>query len=264
MRLKILLRFPQPEILPWGYPAWLRGLAYTAMQRGLPQVARRLHEEGWMDPEGRRYKPLTYSWLQGLEPDGGGLWVRGTVVWWVSSPLEAVVEALALGLLLEPEVRLGPHPVLVERVEAAPAPVLAGPVTFVTLSPITVSTGERRADRRLVKRYLSPEEPAFAQALVENLRRKAAAFYGQEVKGGLAIQAHPPYRSKLVRVHDTDIRGWMLRLTIDGDPRLLRLGYEAGFGEHTASGFGMVALAPGGRSEGTPAAAPGRSGSSPR
>jgi CRISPR/Cas system endoribonuclease Cas6 (RAMP superfamily) len=46
-----------------------------------------------------------------------------------------------------------------------------------------------------------------------------------------------------VRIHDTDIRGWMLRLTLEGDPRLLRLAYEAGLGEHTASGFGMVAVA---------------------
>jgi CRISPR-associated endoribonuclease Cas6 len=48
-----------------------------------------------------------------------------------------------------------------------------------------------------------------------------------------------------VRIHDTDIRGWMLRLTLEGDPRLLRLAYEAGLGEHTASGFGMVAIASG-------------------
>jgi hypothetical protein len=37
----------------------------------------------------------------------------------------------------------------------------------------------------------------------------------------------------------------MLRLTLEGDPRLLRLAYEAGLGEHTASGFGMVAIASG-------------------
>jgi hypothetical protein len=37
----------------------------------------------------------------------------------------------------------------------------------------------------------------------------------------------------------------MLRLTLEGDPRLLRLAYEAGLGEHTASGFGMIAIASG-------------------
>lgn len=243
MRLKIALRFVRPGRLPWGYPEWLRGLAYTAMRRGLPQVAHRLHEEGWQGPEGRAYKPLTYSWLHGLRPDGSGLWAEGAVTWWVSSPIEAVVEALALGLLLEPEVALGPHPVQVERIEVVPAPALEGSMTCVTLSPITVSTGERRADGRLVKRYLSPEEPGFASALAENLRRKAAAFYGQEIRGEVVIRPQPPYRSKLVRIHDTDIRGWMLRLTLEGDPRLLRLAYEAGLGEHTASGFGMVAVA---------------------
>jgi len=99
MRLKILLRFPKPALLPWGYPEWLRGLAYTAMARGLPRVAQQLHEEGWSHPEGRRYKPLTYSWLHGLRPDRLGLWAEETATWWVSSPIPAVVEALALGLL---------------------------------------------------------------------------------------------------------------------------------------------------------------------
>jgi len=240
MRLKIQLRFPGPCRLPWGYPEWLRGLAYRAMARGLPRVARQLHEEGWSHPEGRRYKPLTYSWLHGLEPDGAGLWARGVVTWWAASPIPAVMEALALGLLLEPEVRLGTYPLTVERIEVEPTPIFRDTVTFTTLSPITVSTGERRADGRLVKRYLSPEEPGFVEALVENLRRKAAAFHGWSIEGGVEIRIHPPYRSKLVRIHNTDIRGWQLSFTISGDPALIRLGYEAGFGEHNASGFGMV------------------------
>ncbi|MCS6964412.1 MAG: CRISPR-associated endoribonuclease Cas6 [Thermoflexus sp.] len=242
MRLKIQLRLLRSGQLPWSYPEWLRGLAYTAMARGLPQVAHQLHEEGWSHPEGRRYKPLTYSWLHGLRPNGSGLWAEGTVTWWASSPIPAVVEALALGLLLEPEVRLGPYPVMVERVEVESAPDFRETMTFTALSPITISTGERRGDGRLVKRYLSPEEAAFGRALAENLRRKAAAFYGRELRGELEIQPHPPYRSKLVRIHDTDIRGWLFSFTVSGDPELIRLGYEAGFGEHTASGFGMVRI----------------------
>ncbi|GBD08606.1 hypothetical protein HRbin22_00847 [Candidatus Thermoflexus japonica] len=254
MRLRILLRFARPSLLPWDYLEWLRGLVYAAMARGLPQVAHQLHEEGWSHPEGRRYKPLTYSWLHGLKPDGSGLWAQGGVTWWVSSPIPAVVEALALGLLIEPEVRLGPYPAVVERIQVEPTPPLGEALTCTTLSPITISTGERRADGKLVKRYLSPEEPEFARALTENLRRKAVAFYGREIEGDVEIRPHPPYRSKLVRVHDTDIRGWMLSFTISGHPELIRLGYEAGFGEHTASGFGMVTVAWEGQLKGAPRA----------
>ncbi|MER3467980.1 MAG: CRISPR-associated endoribonuclease Cas6, partial [Thermoflexus sp.] len=47
MRLKIVLGFPRRSLLPWDYPEWLRGLAYTALGRGVPQIAQRLHEEGW-------------------------------------------------------------------------------------------------------------------------------------------------------------------------------------------------------------------------
>jgi len=239
----ILTRFLQLAMLSWGYPGWLWGLAFTAVGSGLSRVARWPYTEECRQPTGLRYKPLTFSWFHGLLPNGTDLRAERLATWWVSPSVSVVVEGPALGLRLEPKVRLGPHPVMVERTGLDPAPVFGEAVTFTTRSSITLSTGQRRADGKLVNRYLSPEQPGFARALAENLRRKAAAFYGHAIPGDLEIQVHPPYRSKLVRIHDTDIRGWMLSFTVSGPPDLIRLGYEAGFGEHTASGFGMVAVA---------------------
>jgi len=50
------------------------------------------------------------------------------------------------------------------------------------------------------------------------------------------------WRSKLFRVQGTKVRGWEGKFWVEGDPELIRIGYEAGFGERNAQGFGMVKL----------------------
>jgi CRISPR-associated endoribonuclease Cas6 len=198
----ILTRFLQLAMLSWGYPGWLWGLAFTAVGSGLSRVARWPYTEECRQPTGLRYKPLTFSWFHGLLPNGTDLRAERLATWWVSPSVSVVVEGPALGLRLEPKVRLGPHPVMVERTGLDPAPVFGEAVTFTTRSSITLSTGQRRADGKLVNRYLSPEQPGFARALAENLRRKAAVFCRESIPGDLEVRLRTPYSS--------NIRGRML------------------------------------------------------
>ncbi|MEM2591409.1 MAG: CRISPR-associated endoribonuclease Cas6, partial [Thermofilaceae archaeon] len=101
----------------------------------------------------------------------------------------------------------------------------------------------RDAGGRFQKRFLSPEEPDFARVLSDNLRRKAQALSGEVPDGELRFEWLGEPRSKLMRVNDTDIRGWMMRFRVSGPVELIRLGYDAGFGERNAQGFGMVRVA---------------------
>jgi CRISPR-associated endoribonuclease Cas6 len=99
------------------------------------------------------------------------LQTQGLIRWWVASPLEPLVEALALGLLAEPEVKLQ-----IFQVGVVLPPAFTDKMAFATLSPIFVSTGERDGAGRFRKRFLSPEEPDFARVLGDNLNRKAQAL----------------------------------------------------------------------------------------
>jgi hypothetical protein len=142
MRLRLEFRFPNAVTLPWNYLDWLQGLLYDAMRRGLPRVARQVHDVGFRG-EGKRYKLVTFSLLYPARHRrlAEGLQMEGPVLWWVSSPVENLLEAVVLGLLKEPEVRLGPQTVFVERVEVEPPPPWADTMTWRTLSPVCVSTG---------------------------------------------------------------------------------------------------------------------------
>ena len=47
-------------------------------------------------------------------------------------------------------------------------------------------------------------------------------------------------QSKLIDYKGIKIRGWFMHFTIQGNSELIRIGYEAGFGENNSAGFGMV------------------------
>ncbi|MGQ9648304.1 MAG: CRISPR-associated endoribonuclease Cas6, partial [Thermodesulfobacteriota bacterium] len=38
----------------------------------------------------------------------------------------------------------------------------------------------------------------------------------------------------------TKIRGWLMHFTAEGNTDLIKIGYEAGFGENNSAGLGMV------------------------
>lgn len=95
----------------------------------------------------------------------------------------------------------------------------------------------------MVKVFLSPWEGAFQQVLTQNLLNKARAL-GMEPLGGAGVQLKPlvGVRSRLVSVRGIKVRGFEGRFQALGDGLLVRVGYEAGFGERNAQGFGMVGI----------------------
>ncbi len=243
MRISVEFFAPDEILLPWDYLDWLRGLFYRAMERGRPKLAREVHDEGFSGG-GKRYKLVTFSLLypEQYEQTPRGLRVRGRLRWWISSPLESLIEALALGLLMRPEIQLGASVLHVGQIGVLLPPTFAETMTLVTLSPIFASTGFRDAEGRFRKRFLSPAEPDFARVLTENLRRKFSALRDEVLEGELRFEWLDEPKSKLMRVNGVKVRGWMMRFRVSGPADLIRLGYDAGFGERNAQGFGMVCV----------------------
>jgi CRISPR-associated endoribonuclease Cas6 len=233
MRLKVVLEAPSPFFLPWDYPERLRGVVYSALRRWDPGLAAALHNQGLV-AGGRRYKPFTYSWLwpRAVSRQKDGLLMEPPVRWWISSPLAEVLEGVALTISL---------------VEVEGTPDLTPPVVLETLAPIVASTGGEW-EGRFQKVFLEPWDEDFHRVLTQNLRNKAQAL-GERVSEDAWVRLEPlgVVRSRLVKVRDTVVRGFEGRYRALGDPLLLRVGYEMGFGERNGQGFGMVQVAGGER-----------------
>lgn len=242
MRLRIHFESKAPVSLPWHYPQWLMGLFYRWVNAENLALGYRLHEKG-LAAEGHRYKLYTFSWLFGKRPrtTPQGLVLHPPLTWYVSSPLPAVIEALIQGLWKEPEVSLGRHPLTVTRTELLPEALPPGSTPRIrTLSPILVSTLEaREGDSAPRKVFLAPDHPAFSRILTENLQRKLQALERAPVPG--QVQVTPlRTRSRLLTLHGTHLRAYEGTFVWEGPPQLLLLAYQAGLGERTGQGFGMV------------------------
>ncbi|HIE08958.1 MAG TPA: CRISPR-associated endoribonuclease Cas6 [Armatimonadetes bacterium] len=242
MRLKIIFRPEGVAIFGWNYTNYLRGVLYRALERASPPVATALHDLG-LEADGKVYKLLTFSPLFPKEKRvlPTGIQVKGDVVWLASSPLGTLMEALAQGLLELGRVQIGEVECSVRGVEVMPERNFGREARFVTLPPIVASTGIREGGK-LVKKFLSPDHPDFHRVLAQNLARKYRALHGKEPEGSIRFEFHPPFKSKLVEINGTKVRGYKMRLTLRGEPGLIKLAYEAGLGERTAQGFGMLEL----------------------
>ncbi len=239
MRVRIIFQADGPVWFPWHYPEQLQGFAYRTIEKASPELAARLHSEGFVVGS-HRYKLITFSWLypSSAVQKEKGLLMEPPINWWVSSPIAAVMEAFLYGLLTWSEVSLGGQKVFVDKVEVEPCPGFGEEATLETLSPIVASTGVREGER-LHKVFLSPESPDFSRVITENLQRKAVALWGKEMPGEVEVKPLK-YRSRLVTVHGTKVRCYEGVFEVKGTPELLKLGYEAGFGERNFQGFGMM------------------------
>jgi len=244
MRLQVTLEREGPFFLPWRYPELLRGAVYSALRRWDPELAATIHGQG-LAAGGRRYKPFTYSWLRpkSARAQPQGLLMEPPVRWWLSSPLPEVLEAVAGPFLTSGSLNLGGVVLAIGLVEVEPEPELAPPLVLETLSPIVASTAAERAGK-LQKVFLSPWQEDFQRVLAQNLINKAQALERRLPPGAwLRLEPLGQVRSRLVSVSGTFVRGYEGRFRAQGHPLLLQLGYQMGFVERNAQGFGMVKLA---------------------
>lgn len=240
MRLKVTMVSDKKVVVPWNYLHLLHGFVYKAIHRASPKLGEFLHEQGFVVGS-HRYKLLTFSLLYPKKAQARreGLEMVSPISWWVSSPLPAPMEALAMTLLTENQIHIGKVNLTVEHVEVEEMPKFEGKCLFKTLSPIVASTGVRKGDK-LEHKFLSPEEPDFWRVIELNLRRKAQVLGLTVSDEPLKFEVVGKCRSRLYEVQGTKVRGFEFRFWAEGDPVLLKVGYEAGFGERNAQGFGMV------------------------
>ena len=247
MRLRVCLDNSMGSRLPINYQEWLTAAVYGLLAASDADYAAFLHDDGYADEGGRRFKLFTFSWLRGARRtvDGDALrFAPGPLEWQVASPVDAFLTNLATGLLAAGELRVGPATLPITQIETLPAPVLTGTTAFTCLSPLVAALplpGGRT-------RYLRPcDGDAFSEAVRRNLLRKHRLLHGSlPADDRLALTFDPAYLArtgggtKLVTYKDIKIVGAFCPFTATGSTELMEIGYQAGFGEKNAGGFGLV------------------------
>ncbi|GAB6876613.1 CRISPR-associated endoribonuclease Cas6 [Thermaerobacter litoralis] len=181
-------------------------------------------------------------------PDGAPAKIirfAGSVRLTVSSPYAPVVHAVASRALQLGSLRLGSQVVEVESVRFEELPPITPPVTLRARTPITVYSTVNRPDGSRFTYFFEPRSGEFERLVAENLVRKWEAFTGRTYEGpGIQIRWRGAARGHVARFRHGIIKGFTGTFEASGDPALIALGLEAGFGSKNAQGFGLCDLEP--------------------
>jgi CRISPR-associated endoribonuclease Cas6 len=123
-------------------------------------------------------------------------------------------------------------------------PVFEEEMTFRTLSPACIALN-REGIR--YPEYLSPEHPAAADIVRNNLLNKYLTFYGKpfDEPFNFVLQATNQPKPKLIAIKTgtpevTNIKGYLFDFKMQAPKELMRIAYECGIGEKGSMGFGML------------------------
>ncbi|ANF23049.1 CRISPR-associated endoribonuclease Cas6 [Thermococcus piezophilus] len=237
MRFEIRLRPEnEPFRIPFNHQHKLQGLVYRRIQSVNPNLSLSLHNP-------KVPKLLTYSLFMAekreLAEDKSHLLGYRRGFFYFSTPIAKIAEAFIGGLLQKPEVELWGEKFTVEEVQALTEPRKLSGKKFVTLSPIAMTT--KRVQFGKPRSYdLGPNEPEFYDLLKENLREKYVLLYGSKPPEEFEIKVLNAKPKRFEVKPGIFQIAWHLVFRAYGDEGLLRVGYQAGFGEKNSIGFGMV------------------------
>lgn len=158
----------------------------------------------------------------------------------LSSPDKKFIQTFSEGLLTSPNFNLGNCFFTVRKIEILPKIEIGEKCEFYTLSPIYLKTlrivnGEKK------EWDLYPKDGKFYENLHQNLLRRYEAFYGYTLKNDyFEILEVLDFKAKRVKIANSYRRCSLMRFKVIGSKELLHFGYDAGFGEKNAMGFGCV------------------------
>ena len=233
MRAKVSIKKLDNQQLSYDYQYYIASMLLSKLRTVNFELASELHSS--VD-----FKYYTFSWLQGkMKHCATGLDFHEA--WFVlSSPDPTFIRSFSEGLLNKPECTLGRVPFCVTGIEIMPKREIGKKSYFRTLSPMYVKT-QREMNGQLRTWDLYPKDGKFYINLHMNLLHRFEHFHGREpVRDDFDILTRGEMEAKRVRIRDSMRRCSLFHFEVEGSEELLQFGYEAGFGEKTAMGFGCV------------------------
>jgi len=256
MRLKLLLHFEEPFVIPYNYPHPLYSFLIHAIKLGDPRIAMRIHNN---KKDIKFVASRVFPIGDGEKTENGLLVESGEVELFVSSPAWPVLEALINGFALgRGRLHILGKRLLDAEVEPVETPKRLSGRKLTTLSPVNVyhnnpPNGFKQWDLSPVGQPNSPfeNEPEVWKELVfENLKSKYLMVYGEPYEGDFEIKilSRMPKSKRLFIKKDKKTgkpiyaRAWDFHFRMWGEEEFLRVAYDLGIGMKTPHGFGMVGI----------------------
>lgn len=260
MRLVLHLNCNIDSSLPLNYNYQLSSAIYDLLRFGSSEFSRFLHDLGYKI-DGKKYKLFTFALrFAKTEIQNNHLILKSPKVsLHISSPMvDSFIKNFVIGTFENKVIELTDKDKIITfriiTAEIIPDPTFTQKMKFTLLSPMVLSTLKER-DGKMQQYYLRPDNiEDINRVLTKNLlNKKGLLNRNQTIDEYCTIEWDKDYLQRNKRVtkkitinengrFPIDIIGIQAPFTIEGDPELIKAGYECGFGEKNSMGFGLVNL----------------------
>lgn len=257
MRLKIDTETFQKRIT-CNYNYSFSSAIYKFLQIGSPEFAEFLHNKGFHHLH-KNYKLFTFAVVfEKFRFSGNEIELLSPkVTIFISTPLIGdFIKNFVIGAFTQSSFQITSHystlDFKIEQIESLPDINFSDSMKFKCLSPIVLSTG-KEYNNKMSQYFLRPEDKdEIDRVLFINLTAKYKIINDLHYTGDkLHLEWDWDYINKKKRVsakvtinenanNSVDIIGIRAPFTLTGDPELIKIGYDTGFGEKNSMGFGFA------------------------
>gem|GEM_PF-5028468 len=240
LRLKVVVGEEKEYSIPWSYNYFVASAIYYLLEKYNPKYSFLIHSKGWRY-KNKNFKLFTFSPLfpRKIFFKKDYLIMVGPLTFILSSPDSVFIEILENAFKRERMLRFLKYRLPVLKTKMFEVKDIERELMLRTLSPLVVSTKEKRGDR-IYSIYLSPDSELFEKRLKEIISEKFECFTGEKLyHTDIDIKCHS-FSSKLFSIKNIKVKGYQGVFSIKTDVQVMRFLIDSGLGEKTSMGFGMV------------------------
>lgn len=240
------------NILPINYQYELSAVIYKILSSASEDYSAWLHGNGYRHDCGKVFKMFCFSRLHFEKSKLIKGFDRLAILsenacCQVSFLPEVGTEKFIMGVFLNREFDLGDKNSKVRfevsNIEALPSPEFNEEMEYYSMSPIVIR--QLQEDGR--KKFLSPTDEKYADAIEIGLKSRYEAFYDRGLDFKIEFESLTEPKSSLVTIkagtpHETRVRGYNYSFKIKAPIEIQKMIYQAGIGELSSQGFGCVGV----------------------
>ncbi len=263
MRLRLTLKATSTNQISPNYNYALSAAIYKLLKFGSAEFSEFLHENGYKT-KGKTYKLFSYSLrFEKIRFNNSAIeLVSPNVFLFVSSPLvDEFIKNIVIGTLRSKKIEIFTNRIKtefsIEQAELLPEIDYLQNMKFKMLSPMVLST-PKTFNGKQAQYYFRYDDniEMINKVLNNNLINKYKLIYNKDYNGGTVklswdnvyikrqINKNKRISKKISITKDMnniiDVIGIQTPFTLEGNPELIKVGYQCGFGEKNSMGFGMV------------------------
>ena len=261
MRLEIELK-PQTRkfLIPINYNFPLSSAIYRIFESFAPNFSMWLHNEGYQNTDGKRFKFFSFSklYFEKMQIDGNMIIAEGNVKFYFTSPLaDTLIMNFVNGLLTMNNFFLGNNETGVNfkvmKASLLPIPEFSNLMKYKMLSPTITSIQIIENEKKKI-RFLYPDNPEVSNTLAKNLLNKYYILFDRNDAPNIEIQPDFGYIQKqggaekvmkLITIKENaanqmKVKGFITPITIKAPVEIQKVAYYCGLGERNSLGFGCL------------------------